>query len=73
MQDEQNKVISLVPAKTDKEYAAELKVRAIEAWQPLLALMQEANNNGFRIIVNAGLNELGQAFIHNFEIQKIYK
>lgn len=69
----EDRIVSLVPNKTDAEYAAELKERAIEAWKPLLALMQEANSKGFRMVVNAGMNELGQAFIHNLEVQKIYK
>jgi hypothetical protein len=71
--EEDNKVARIVPTLSDADYARDLKERAIEAWKPLLALMQEANAKGFRIIVNAGMNELGQAFIHNFEIQKIYK
>lgn len=67
------KILQLAPAGTDAEYAAEIKVRAIEAWKPLLELMQEANKKGFRIVINAGMNELGQAFIHNMEVQKVYK
>jgi hypothetical protein len=66
-------VVSLIPTKSDADYAKELKARSIEAWKPLLEIMQEANSNGFRIVINAGMNELGQAFIHNLEIQKIYK
>ena len=68
-----NNIVKIIPAKTDAEYAADIKVRAIECWKPLLVLMEEAHKNGFRIIINAGLNELGQAFIHNMEVQKVYK
>lgn len=66
-------IVELVPGQTDAEIAADLKARNIEAWKPILLLMEEAHKKGFRVQINAGLNELGQAFIHNIEIIKMYK
>jgi hypothetical protein len=66
-------IAKLVPTKSDTEIAAELKKEFIDAWQPLLQMMEKAHRMNFRVIVNAGMNELGHAFIHNMEIQRIYK
>lgn len=68
-----NNIAKLVPTLSDTEIAADLKARNIEAWKPILLLMEESHKKGFRVQINAGLNELGQAFIHNIEIMKIYK
>lgn len=66
-------IAKLVPGQSDAEIANDLKARSIEIWKPLLALMEEAHKKGFEVQINAGLNELGQAFIHNIKIMKIYK
>lgn len=66
-------IARLVPNKPDAELAQELKAEAIEAWGPILKFMEKAHKLNFRVVVNAGINELGHAFIHNMEIMRMYK
>lgn len=47
--------IQLVPNKTDQDYANELRQRVIEAYKPLIAVLQEATDNKF--IVNATVGQ----------------
>lgn len=65
-----NAPIKLVPGKSDKEIAEGLRSRVIEAWQPLLLLMEEANQGGFNISVTAQMTGMGKAIISNVTISK---
>lgn len=49
--------VALVPAKTDKDYAAELKARIIEAYKPLIEVLQEATENNFIINCTVARNQ----------------
>jgi hypothetical protein len=65
--------LSIVPAKTDKEYAAELKKRMIEAHKDILEIMNEAHENDFIVNVAIGMDGLGKITIQHLIISKIYK
>ena len=66
-------IISLAPSGTDAEYAAELKRQVIEAYQPLLKLLTEANNKGFTVNVGCGIGPLGDYVIAQLSINKVFK
>ena len=67
------KVATLVPSGTDAEYAAELKAKVIEHYQPLLKLLTEANNKGFTVNVGCGIGPLGDYVIAQLSINKVFK
>lgn len=68
-----NKVTTLVTAGTDAEYAAEIKAKVIELYQPLLKLLTEAHNRGFSINVGCGQSPLGDYIISQLNISKMFK
>lgn len=67
------KVATLVPSGTDTEYAAEIKAKAIELYQPLLKLLTEANNKGFAVNIGCGQGPLGDYVIVQMQIMKVFK
>lgn len=71
--DDETNIVKLAPAGTDTEYAAEIKTRVIEAYQPLLKLLTEANNKGFRVNVGCGQGPLGEYVIMQLDISKVFK
>lgn len=67
------RIISLAPSGTDAEYAAEIKARAIELYQPLLKLLTEASNKGFVVNIGCGPGPLGDYVIIQMQIMKMFK
>lgn len=65
--------IQLVPGKTDQEIYDDLKKRVVDAYQPLLALCDEAQTHGFIIQVGIGPNAFGKFAIQNCQIMKVFK
>lgn len=49
--------VALVTAKPDKEYAAELKKRIIEAYKPLIEVLQDATDNHFIVNCTVAQNQ----------------
>lgn len=66
-------VLKLAPSGTDAEYAAEIKARAIECYQPLLKLLTEANNKGFQVNIACGPGAFGDYVIVQIHISKVFK
>jgi hypothetical protein len=64
-------IVTLVPSKTDAETAADLKQRAIIAYQPILDLCTEATNAGFEIQIASGPTPTGHV-ITVLKVVKIY-
>lgn len=80
MQDNENKpsigtgkLVTLAPSGTDAEYAAEIKAKAIELYQPLLKLLTDANNRGFAVNIGCGPGPLGDYVIVQMQIMKVFK
>ena len=65
-----NDTIKLVPTKSDADLAAELKQEIIEAYKPVLAVLEKANKAGFIVQVNCGMNCFGQMVINELIISK---
>lgn len=68
-----SEIHQLVPGKSDAEIAADLKIRVLKAWEPLLVLMDEAMSHGFNIQVQAGKGGLGKCIIHSIVLSKIFE
>jgi hypothetical protein len=68
----ESKVATLVPTKSDAEVAAELKKRAIEVYEPVLQLLNEANDAGFEISINSGMTPIGKQMITLLRVAKVY-
>jgi hypothetical protein len=51
--------LSLVPGKTDAEYAKELKEKIIEVYKPLLEVLTQANKDGFVVQCDVGPGAFG--------------
>ena len=61
----------LEPVKTDKEQAEEYKQRIIEAYKPVIEVLNEASKNGFSIGVNCGPTPVGIQIL-NLQVSKVY-
>lgn len=70
---EDNNIVKFASAGTDANYAAEIKAKIIEAYAPLLKILTEANNKGFRVNVGCGQGPLGEYVIMQLDISKVFK
>jgi hypothetical protein len=68
----ESKVATLVPTKSDGEVAEELKKRAIEVYEPVLQLLNEANAAGFEISISSNLAPIGKDMITVLRVAKVY-
>jgi hypothetical protein len=68
----ESKVATLVPTKSDAEVAAEFKQRAIEAYEPVLQLLNEAHAAGFEISISSNLAPIGKHMITVLRVAKVY-
>ena len=68
----ESNVATLVPTKSDAEVAAELKKRAIEVYEPVLQLLNEAHAAGFEIAIGSGLAPIGRHMITHLRVAKVY-
>ncbi len=68
----ESNVATLVPTKSDAEVAAEFKKRAIEAYEPVLQLLNEAHAAGFEINITSGLAPVGKHMITLLRVAKVY-
>lgn len=67
-----NEVVAIVPGKTDADFAAELKNKVVQAYQPLFEILLEAEKKGFHINVAAGKNPLGKWDFAQLQVVKVY-
>lgn len=51
-------LVKLIPNKTDQDYANELRARVIEAYKPLIAILQEATDNKFMVNATVGQSQV---------------
>lgn len=65
-----NEIPKLVTTKPDKEVAAELKDKLVQAYEPLLKVIDECSAAGFKINVQVGTNAFGKAHIQLLVIVK---
>ncbi len=68
-----NKIVEMVPTKTDYETAKEIKEEVIKLYEPLLKLLADANRKGFQVQVGCGLGPLGNYVIQQLQIVKVFK
>ncbi len=68
----ESNIATLVPTKSDADMAAELKKRAIEVYEPVLQLLNEAHAAGFEIAVSSGLAPIGKHMITAVRVAKVY-
>jgi hypothetical protein len=68
----ESNVATLVPTKSDADLAAEFKKRAIEVYEPVLQLLNEANAAGFEIGIGSGLTPIGKHMITALRVAKVY-
>lgn len=65
------KIVSLSNTGTDLDYAQDLRNRIIKLWEPILAILDEANDKGFNVDIGCGLGPLGKYGIMQCRIVKI--
>ena len=68
----ESNVATLIPTKSDADLAAEFKKRAIEVYEPVLQLLNEANAAGFEIGIGSGLTPIGKHMITALRVAKVY-
>jgi len=57
---------------TDKDLAADIKRRLIEAYGPLLVVLQDADAAGFECAIQTGKDGLGRHCIAVLKVVKVY-
>ena len=67
-----NNVTQLVPGKSDAELAAELKLKIVEAYEPILAVLNEVTKAGFVAQIQVGPDAFGKPHITALQIYKNY-
>jgi len=68
----ESNIARLIPTKSDAEVTAELKKRAIEVYEPVLQLLNEAHTAGFEISISSGLTPIGRHMIMLLRVAKVY-
>ena len=68
----ESNIATLVPTKSDADVATELKKRAIEVYEPVLQLLNEAHAAGFEININSALAPIGKHMITVLRVVKVY-
>lgn len=69
----ENKVLTVVPSGTDKEYAEELKKRFLEAIQPVLKLCDEADERSMMLNFSVGKGPpLGKHVVAQLTVTRTY-
>ena len=67
-----NNVTQLVPSKSDAQLAAELKLKIVEAYEPILAVLNEVTKAGFVAQIQVGPDAFGKPHITVLQIYKNY-
>lgn len=72
MNDDNHNIATLVPNKTDADYAAEIKQKIIDAYQPLFLVLQEADKRGFNVQSTVGKDFNGRFTFAQLQVVKVY-
>ena len=72
MPDINEKVLSIVPGRTDKEVAENFRARLVEAHEPILKILDEMKESAFQANVGCGLGPLGKFVITNLQVFKTF-
>lgn len=67
-----NNVINLVPTKSDKELADELRQKIMEVYKPVIEVFTLAKKAGFDINVSTGADGFGEVHLMDIKIFKNY-
>ncbi len=65
-------ITTLVPTKSDKELAEELKEKVAEAYKPFLELLNEYDKYGLNVQAGVGKNAFGKYAIVQLQVLKVY-
>ena len=65
-------VAQLVPGKSDAQLADELKLKIVEAYEPILAVLNEVTKAGFVAQIQVGPDAFGKPHITALQIYKNY-
>jgi hypothetical protein len=65
-----NEPIKIVPGKSDKELAEEFKLKIVEAYKPLLSVLDDLTQAGFQANIQCSLNAFGKMHISVLSIHK---
>lgn len=66
------KIAQLIPTKSDKELAEELRLELAEAAKPYLNAVTKANSLGFHVQSQFGINPFGQCVVVNLQLMKFF-
>lgn len=64
-------IVAIETGKTDKEVAEDYKKKIIDAYEPLLKILNDANKDGFAINVGCGPTPLGIQILQ-LQVSKVY-
>ena len=67
-----NNVTQLIPGKSDAQLADELKLKIVEAYEPILAVLNEVTKAGFVAQIQVGPDAFGKPHITALQIYKNY-
>lgn len=67
-----NNVATLVPGKNDKELSEEFKERVVEAYKPLIEILDQMDKQGFQLQCNVGKNAFGKYQIIQLQLVKVF-
>ena len=65
-------ITQLVPGKSDAQLAAELTLKIVEAYEPILAVLNEVTKAGFVAQIQVGPDAFGKPHITALQIYKNY-
>lgn len=72
MNDERNNITTLVPTKSDKEFAEELKKEIVDTFSDLLKVLDKAKANNFDVRFSISPNAFGKMHISELTIFKTF-
>lgn len=72
LREDENKIHTLVPTKSDKDVANELRDKLIQVYRPVLDILTEAKKAGFDVSVTTGADGFNIVRLMNIQIVKQY-
>ena len=64
--------VRLVPTKSDKEIADELRKELIEVYKPVIEILTKAKRAGFEVAVTTGADGFQQVHVMSIGISKVF-
>ncbi len=65
-------VATLVPTRSDKEIADDIRNKLIEAYKPVIEMLTYAKKSGFEVNIQTGADAFGQCHVMNIQILKAF-